>query len=457
VAASRLHLAALVAVLCALAAAPAASARTETVGKDESLAFGPRLAGGEALWLSGRTGTVSIEAGRGGGALFSTTLSSSSDDETGEFDQTSAVSFSASASHLLLDTARSSGSSKYRQYDLSAQTMAVLRSAGSPQTIGQCSVHVDAFIGDPQVTPPTPGSALDGTIAVAKGCPRATVRDLATGQVLRELPALGRDVRLAGRYVASRIGNEIVVYDWQAGQEAYRFPLAAPTAGFDLGADGAVATVQFPGALLCETGKLRRHSAAAPTGVELPVAPCTTDVELDAGKAAIVAGAVDSASAVVIAEVAADGARRDLAWLGTGRRRVGGLDYAGGTAAFALRDCAGAARILRAQGEVDRPATECAGLRISAARIRGRTLRVTGGAAADFSGPLRLVLRLRVGRRIRRIVRTVQVNDGAFSLSTRLPAWARARRAARFARISLTFRGNATYLSESRARSVRRT
>jgi hypothetical protein len=455
--APRLHLAVVAAVLCGLVAAPAAAARIESVGKDESLAFGPLIAGQQVLWLPSKTGDVSIEASGGAGALYRTTLRSSSDDETGEFANAAAVSFSASASHLLLDTARSSGSNKYRQYDFGAQTVAIARAGGSPQTIGECSLHVDAFTGDPQFTPPAPESALDGRVAVAAGCPRATVRDLATGQVLRELPALGRHVRLAGRYVASRIGNEIVVYDWQAGQEAYHVSLAGPSVGFDLEADGDVVTVQFPGAPLCATGKLRRHSQAAPAGVELPVAPCTTDVELDAGKAAIVARALDSASAVVIAEVAEDGTRRDMAWLGTGRRRVGGLDYAGGRAAWALRDCGGAVSLLRAEGGFERRPTECPRTRIDSARIRGRTLRVTGVTSREFSGRLRVVLRLRVGTRVRRVVRFVAVRAGTLAFTHRLPTWARSRRAARFARLSLTFLGDATYLPETRGRSVRRT
>ena len=111
--------------------------------------------------------------------------------------------------------------------------------------------------------------------------------------------------------------------------------------------------------------------------------------------------------------------------------------------------------ILRAEGELERHATECARLRINSARIRGRTLRVTGAAANDFSGRLAVAFRLRVGARRLTARRAATVRNGTFSLVTRLPTWVRSGRAARTGRLTLTFRGNTTYRPESRSRSVR--
>ena len=82
----------------------------------------------------------------------------------------------------------------------------------------------------------------------------------------------------------------------------------------------------------CGTGKLTWHSLAEPAGHELPVAPCAAAVAVDAGMAAVVAAAPGVAGRLVVAEVGADGSRRDLAWLGSGKRRVGAIDYAGGIA-----------------------------------------------------------------------------------------------------------------------------
>jgi hypothetical protein len=450
----------------ALAAlAPAAQAKTERVSLVDGLLLGPVLVEGTTLWLESTGGGVAVESANPGVSprrVAARTYPRNFDDEdTGEFRRASGVGFSAGTTHVLIDSRISSGSSKYSQYDYDLSSEAYPRDGGPSRRIGSCRGHVDGFNHPGALGPPDPGSAVDGTTAVASSCPHPVVVDLATGGMLRELPELGVEPRPAGRYVASLVSpatgpKQVLVYDWQAGTEAYRITLASGTtvAAFDLQADGGVALAQFAGTAGCATGRLTWHSPTEPAGRELPVAPCAAVVGVDGGKAAVVAAAPGVAGRVVVTEVGADGARRDLAWLGSGDRRVGGLDYAGGIAAYAVRGCTGVAAIMNSGGPPEPRALDCLFPRLKRVRIFGRRLRVTGTTDDDYSGPLVLRYRLRVGTRILTVQRTVAVRSGAFTALLTLPASIRSRRAARRGRIRASFAGDDVFQRATVSRLV---
>jgi hypothetical protein len=447
------------------ALAPAAQAKTERVSLVDGLLRGPVLVDGTTLWLESTGGGVAVESANPGVSprrVAGRTYPRDFDDEdTGEFRTASAVGFSAGTTHVLIDSRISSGSIKTSQYDYDLSSEAYPRAGGASRRIGSCRGHVDGFNHPGAFGPPDPGSAVDGTTAVASSCPRPVVVDLATGGTLRELPELGVEPRLAGRYVASLVTpttgpKQVLVYDWQAGADVYRIALAAATkvAAFDLQADGSVALVQFAGAAGCATGKLTWHSLAEPAGRELPVAPCAAAVGVDGGKAAVVAAAPGVADRLVVAEVGADGARRDLAWLGSGQRRVGAIDYAGGIAAYAVRGCTGVAAIMNSDGPPEPRALDCLFPRLKRVRIFGRKLRVTGTTNDDFSGPLVLRYRLRVGTRIFTVQRTAGVRSGDFTALLTLPASIRSRRAARHGRLRVSFAGDEVFQRATVSRLV---
>jgi hypothetical protein len=447
------------------ALAPAAEAKTEQVALADGLLRGPVLVDGTTLWLESMAGGVAVESAKPGVSprrVAGRAYPSDYDDEdTGEFRTSSGVGFSAGTTHVLIDSRISSGSSKYSQYDYDLSSEAYPRAGGAPRRIGSCRGHVDGFNHPGALGPPDPGSAVDGTTAVASSCPRPVVVDLATGGTLRELPELGLQPRLAGRYVASLVSpatgpKQVLVYDWQAGADVYRTTLASGTTvvAFDLQADGSVALAQFAGAAGCGRGKLTWHSPMEPAGRELPVAPCAAAVGVDGGKAAVVAAAPGVAGRLVVAEVGADGARRDLGWLGSGRRRVGAIDYAGGIAAYALRGCTGVAAIMNSGGPPEPHALDCLFPRLKRVRIFGRKLRVTGTTDADFSGRLALRYRLRVGTRILTVQRTVRVRSGDFTALLTLPLSIRSRRAARRGRVRASFVGDEVFRPATVSRFV---
>jgi hypothetical protein len=465
------HLARVLVVVLTMSGALAsvASAATTTIAEGVELRGGPRFAGSQTTWFESGKRQVAIR-GRGSRGVPRTLLSqalSDHEDETGEFSESEATGYAASPSHVLLDVSARSGSRRYMQYVFEARVLARARDAATSTTIGSCSARYDAF------TPPgvpvagTGGgfspaaSALDGSIAVASGCPRATVRDLASGAVLRELPALGSDVRIAGRFVSWRAGaagqpGEITVYDWQAGQEGYRIPLAPDSASavYDLRADGSVATVQFAGPPGCDTGTLRWHSPDNPDGTPvLGAAPCARALAVDGDRAAIVTAG--DTGAQVIADIGPDGTRRDLAWLGTGARRTGEVDYAAGRVAYALRGCDGRARILVAEDALQPEPTECARVTITRARRSGPRLRVAGTTDAGFRGRLRITYTRRAGRRTRSFTRTTQATGGAFSATVTLPRLARTPGGSP-GLVTVRFPGDATYLPATATRAVRR-
>jgi hypothetical protein len=444
---------------------PAAQAKTEQVSLAAGLLRGPVLVEGTTLWLESTARGVAVESANPGVrpqlVARRTYPRTFEDEDTGEFRTASGVGFSAGTSHVLIDSRISSGSGKYFQYDYDLSSDAYPRAGGASRRIGACRVHVDRFNNMNAQGPPDPGSAVDGNTAVASSCPHPVIVDLATGATLRELPELGLDPRLAGRYVASLVTpatgpKQVLVYDWQAGADAYRITLAAATkvAAFDLQADGSVALVQFAGAAGCGTGRLSWHSLAEPGGRELPVAPCAAAVGVDGGKAAVAAAAPGAAGRLVVAEVGADGARRDLAWLGSGQRRVGAIDYAGGIAAYAVRGCTGVASIMNSDGPPEPRALDCVFPRLKRVRILGRKLRVTGTTDDDFSGPLVLRYRLRVGTRIFTVQRTVGVRSGDFTALLTLPASIRSRRAARHGRLRASFAGDEVFQRATVSRLV---
>ena len=450
----------------ALAAlAPAAQAKTERVSLVDGLLRGPVLVDGTTLWLEATAAGVAVRSAKPGVSpqrvAARTYPSAYDDEETGEFRTASGVGFSAGTTHVLIDSRISSGSSKYSQYQYDYSSDAYPRAGGPSRPIGSCKGHVDSFNHPNALGPPDPASAVDGTTAVASSCPSPVVVDLATGGTLRELPDLGVEPRLAGRYVASLVTpstgpKQVLVYDWLAGAEAYRITLASGTmvSAFDLQADGSLALTQFARAPACGTGMLTWHSPTEPAGRELPVAPCAAVVGVDGGKAAVVAAVPGATGRLVVAEVGADGARRDLAWLGSGDRREGAIDYAGGTAAYAVRGCTGVAAIMNSGGPPEPRALDCLFPRLKRVRIFGRKLRVIGTTNDDFSGPVVLRYRLRVGTRTFTVQRTVGVRSGHFTALLTLPASIRSRRAARRGRLRASFAGDEVFQRATVSRLV---
>jgi hypothetical protein len=443
------------------ALAPAAAAETRTVATADSVADGPVLVDGTALWMDAGADVEAARPGRSPLRVAHKNLPEDFEDEdAGDFRSSGGEAFSASRTHVLIDSRVTNGSAKYFQYNYEYTTTAFERGAGIGRPLGTCSFHADNFNG-PGTPIQAPRSALDGTTAAAWSCPGAFVFDLKTGQKLRQLPTLGAEPRVAGRYVASRVSSttapdQIVVYDWQAGAEAYRIPLAGPgPAAFDLQADGSVTVVQFSGAAACGTGTLTWHTPAEPAGRPLPVAPCAATVAVDGGKAAIVAEAPAPAPAqsFVVAEVGSDGTRRDLGWLGSGRRRVGEIDYAGGTVAYAVRGCTGSAAITTASGPPEARPLDCVFPAVGAS-ISGRRLRVRGGTNRRFSGSLLLSYRVRIGRRIFTVRRRVAADAGKFSGVLTLPASIRSRRAARSGRVRVSFAGDDVFRPAAVSRLV---
>jgi hypothetical protein len=456
------HLAGGLAAAALAALAPAAQGKTERIALGDTLADGPVLVDGTTLWMDVPALVRSARPGDPSRIVARQVLPNNyDDDETGDFRSSEAVGFAASPTHVLIDSRVASGSRKYFQYNYDLTTAAFPRAGGASRRIGSCTGNVDSFNHPGALGPPDPRSAVDGTTAVASSCPRPLVVDLATGATLRELPELGAEPRLAGRYVASLVTpstgpKQVLVYDWQAGVEAYRITLAPATeiAAFDLQADGSLALAQFAGAAACAAGRLTWHSPTEPAGRELPVAPCAAAVGADAGKVAVVAAAPGAAGRLVLAEVSSDGTRRDLAWLGSGQRRVGGIDLAGATAAYALRGCTGVAAIMNADGPPEPRAVDCLFPGLKRLRIFGRKLRVTGTTNHDFSGPLALSYRLRVGTRIFTVKRTVGVRSGAFTALLTLPASIRSRRAARRGRLRASFAGDDVFQRATVSRLV---
>jgi hypothetical protein len=451
---------ALIVVAVSIAGAPQAHATTDEVDGSNALAGGPALGGDAVVWLADTGDGVVIERNTGHGGteqVLSRTFTSYEDEETGDFSHSTAGGFAASGSFALLDTKTASGTRKYFQYDYATRTEAVRFAGRVPRTIDSCSTHIDAFNGPApsSARPPSAPPVIDGDRAITL-CSGPKVVDLRSGAALGTLPSLGDRARLAGRFVASAQGD-IVVYDWQAEQEAYRIAILPTTksVAFDLASDGTVVTVQFTGPPSCATGVLRRHSAADPAGATAAVAPCTANVAVDGDKAVIVAAAQSPGPAgQVLAAVGVDGTRLDLGWLGTGRRRTGEIDYGGGTVVYALRTCDGRVAILRAHGGLQRQPTDCLRLRLTRARIVHRRLRVAGTADRAFTGMLRVVYRVRVGATTRSVQGTARVRDGAFAATLPLPSWIDSPDAAARGAVALRFGGDAIYKRDVARRRV---
>jgi hypothetical protein len=437
---------------CAAAFAPAASARTDVVGLESLVVGGPALSGDGVVWARASAGVDVMRSRASGGSaqkLFSRQIDSYSDEDTGEISSGGAAGFSASPAFALIDTTTTSGSSKYSQYNFTAQTDAVPTAGGTAKAVAGCSVHGDYFNGGgpAQPGPPRTRSAIDGSVAVLAGCGAPVVRDVASGEVLRTLPDLGADPRIAGRFVASASAGKIVVRDWEADAVAYEIPIDG-TFAYDLEPDGTVATVRFLGAPSCANGVLRFHSPGTPEGVESAVKPCAAVVSADAGRAAVVTAGPDGDQ--VIAAVGADGSRTDLARLGSGARRTAGIDYAGGEVAYAVKNCDGDARIARSAPPLDRTLkTGCPRLKVKRARISGGRLLVSGKADPAFRGRLEVEYSLGIGKRTRFFSRTVEVRDGAFSFSARLPSWIGSKRADRTGDLDVSFAGDEVYEAAS--------
>jgi hypothetical protein len=171
------------------------------------------------------------------------------------------------------------------------------------------------------------------------------------------------DLELAGRYLAynaypiSPTGTSqtvTVVHDWVAGTKVYEIPRVN---SFDLQDDGtlAVSTGQIDD-LDCSDGKLAWYSIAQPTEHVLPVKPCSSEVRIVGGRIAVVA-AGSGGDEPMLALVGLDGARTDVARLGTGLRR-GELDFDGARVAYALGNCLGGADILTESATAPSPRDE---------------------------------------------------------------------------------------------------
>jgi hypothetical protein len=220
--------------------------------------------------------------------------------------------------------------------------------AGAPGTrralLASCSA--------PFFTGAAPG-ALDGSRLAydpdpCDDFPRLVVRDLTTGEtVALPEPAGGLPLRLRGRFVAWIAGSgaeaRLVVHDLTAGATAYSAP-AVDVLALDLDADGTVAAVSGRPGRPCSTGRLRRHSVAAPAGEDLGVPVCATGVGIEGGQ--ILYLGWDGFFRTLRA-VGPDGGPRDLVRFG--RVRPGAFDVDGEWFAWAARDCGGGEAIFTAR------------------------------------------------------------------------------------------------------------
>ncbi|HEX2127130.1 MAG TPA: hypothetical protein VHF45_11300 [Thermoleophilaceae bacterium] len=191
-------------------------------------------------------------------------------------------------------------------------------------------------------------SNCDGSVVIRDHSGASPNTTVSAGNML----AIG-DLDLAGRYLAynaypiSPTGTSqatTVVHDWVANTKAYEVPRVA---SFDLQDDGtlAVSTGQIDD-LDCSDGKLAWYSIAQPTEHVLPVKPCTSEVRIVGGRIAVVAAGSNETERM-LALVGLDGARTDVARLGSGLRR-GGLDFDGERVAYALGNCLGGADLFTA-------------------------------------------------------------------------------------------------------------
>ncbi len=434
-------------VIVLLAPGPAQAA---AVADADSLWEGPRIVDGGVAWLEYDVARWAVRATRGGEAVTAAKGGVPVEDlETDESDDDISTAglpggFAAAGRVATLELLSSGGNTKARQFNTTSDVRRVrLEAGGGAPPLVSCSETADTFGANPAVSAAT---ATDGrTIAVSQ-CRITKLFDAATGAKLAEFPQLIDKLALAGRSLAYADGPAIVVRDWQAGAEAYRVPVTgSPKAlAFDVQDDGALALAVFAQTPKCGGAPLTWHTPAAPAGVVLPAAPCTADVAVDGGRAAVVA---EVPGGHVVAEVAPDETRRDLAWLGTGRALAGSLDYRAGTAAYALTRCGGGSTIHLSSGAATPEAVDCVGIRLTLARVSGGRLAVQGVLAVRDT--VRLTMTLRAGGRTWR--RRVTASSGRFALRLALPA--RARR--RAVRLTVRYGGDAVYRPETTRQTVR--
>lgn len=219
--------------------------------------------------------------------------------------------------------------------------------AGSPDTPRPLLVNCSAPLFSGTVPVALDGSRIAYDPRPCDDLPRLVVRDLATGEaVTLPEPAGGAHLRLRGRFVAWVAGSgaeaRLVVHDLTAGATAYSAP-AVDVLTLDLDADGTVAAVSGQPGRPCSSGRLLRHSVAAPGPTDLGPA-CATGVGIDGGRIVYLGW---ERFFRTLRAVESDGATRDLVRFG--RVRPGAFDVDGERLAWAARDCGGGEAIFTAR------------------------------------------------------------------------------------------------------------
>jgi len=200
---------------------------------------------------------------------------------------------------------------------------------------------------------------FDGGVMVVRSCD-AMIEVRRVGQsgssLIRRVPETGippsSHYRIAGRYVAYRTsvdrtgapsGDDVVIYDWQAGRELYRVAVPAPQlADLDLQADGKVAFSFIDPSVSARAARMQVAWASPqdPTAHKLPLAPVGSyRVKLDRDRLFFLASSTRFAPAELgdLGVTSLAGASRVLA-----RRVIDGVfDVEADRVAYAVRTCRG--------------------------------------------------------------------------------------------------------------------
>ncbi|HEX8646489.1 MAG TPA: hypothetical protein VF715_06285 [Thermoleophilaceae bacterium] len=342
-------------IVAAVMAAPASAEPTRVDRIPGDVIEGPRLAGDSVFYGEVGRHRIALRLSSSIARRKLTDLSpppSPPDEEEespGDYVEYSS-NIEASADWLAYKDVVSSGNARYQQ------GMSRLTLLGG--TLTGAFGQTEACTNSNYYGPAAAALDVDGAREASSNCDGSVViRDRSGASADTTVSAGGTlaiaDLDLAGRYLAynaypitpfGQSQTVTVVHDWVSNTKVYEVPRAA---SFDVQDDGtlAVSTGQIDD-LDCSDGKLAWYSVAQPTEHVLPVKPCTNEVRIAGGRIAVVAAGSDDTERMA-ALVGLDGARSDVARLGTGLRR-GGLDFDGERVAYALGNCLGGADLFTA-------------------------------------------------------------------------------------------------------------
>lgn len=419
---------------------------------------GPQLVDdGRVAWLETGTADWRIQATAAGTTQGTTVAggglrSEDGGDDDGYYVSQSAGNFHAAGTIAVVELSSSTGTTKYRQYDDSATVVAYSLKDGSRKQLSDCSVHIDDFGGDGRSAAPSASAqiATDGTHTAVSQCGRIRVFD-AAGETVATFAEPTAGVSIAGPYLATRTGPAVVVRDWATGAERYRVavPAAAQRASFAVQPDAALALLGVEGgAEPCTGNTLTWHTPAIPTGIALPVAACDAGLKVD-GDRALVRTKPAGLAGFELTEVGPKSAPRRLGWLGSSSTTDFG--YLGGAAVYGIEGCDGSGTIIRSTGDAPPVATDCPVLAIQGARRKGRTLTLKASIRPGTTGAVELRYRVRGHA----FYRSLKIGNGDLRRSVRLPRWAAAK-AAKRARLTLTYAGDQTFVGQTLERGVAR-